>query len=217
MQMMRWYNDTGRVVGVLKDFHAHSAHLEIEPIRIFQRTGQFNLSIRMEGENFDDVVKKIEETYYSFDPIYPFEYNYFDDLFDRAYRSEMKTAELANWFTGLAILIACLGLYGLAVHKVQHRIKEVGVRKVLGASVSKILLLLTRDFGLLLILSFLIAAPVAYVIMNQWLDGFAYHTTINLFTFIVALLLMLFVAGVTVGYRTYRAAVRNPVDALREE
>ncbi len=217
MQMMTWFGDTGRVVGVLKDFHAHSVHLEIEPIRIFQRSGQFNLSIRLEGENFDDLIKEIENTYYSFNPIYPFEYNFFNDLFDRAYLTEMKTAKLSNWFTGLAILIACLGLYGLAAHKVQHKIKEVGVRKVLGASVTRILLLLTRDFGMLLILSFSLAAPVAYLIMDNWLDGFAYHTTINVLTFVVALLLMLLVAGLTVGFRTYRAAIRNPVDALREE
>ncbi|OEJ99878.1 hypothetical protein BFP71_10035 [Roseivirga misakiensis] len=217
MQMMRWWGDTGRVVGVLKDFHAHSVHLEIEPIQIYQKSGQFNVSIRIEGDQVEETIAAIESTYQSFEPLYPFDYNFFDDIFDRAYLSEIKAAELANWFTGLAILIACLGLYGLASHKVQHRIKEVGVRKVLGASISRILILLTKDFGLLLIVSFLIAAPIAYFVMNNWLDGFAYHTSINLITFLLALIVMMLVAGSTVGYQTYKAAVKNPVDALREE
>ncbi len=216
-QVMRWGGDTGRVVGVLKNFHAHSLHLGIEPIQIFQRTNQYNLSIRLEGENFDETISKIEEAYYAMEPIYPFEYNFFDDVFDRAYMTEIKTAKMANWFTGLAILIACLGLYGLAAHKVQHKIKEAGVRKVLGASVARILFLLTKEFGLLLTISFLIAAPIAYFVMNNWLEGFAFHISINLFTFLVALILMLVVAALTVGYRTYRAAIRNPVEALRDE
>ncbi|MBO3698113.1 ABC transporter permease [Roseivirga sp. E12] len=216
-QMMRWFGDTGTVVGVLKDFHAHSVHLEIEPVQIFHRAGQFNVSIKIEGTDMNETIVAIEEAYAGLNSVYPFEYNFFDDIFDRAYLSEIKTAELANWFTGLAILIACLGLYGLAAHRVQHRIKEVGVRKVLGASVGRILLLLSRDFGLLLLIAFCIAAPVAYYVMEGWLDGFAYHTNINLLTFIVALLMMALVAGLTVGYRTYRAAIRNPVEALREE
>lgn len=216
-QMIRWWGDTGRVVGVLKDFHAHSVHLEIEPIQIFQRSGQFNVSIKVEGGNVDQTLKSIEAEYQSFDPIYPFDYNFFDDIFDRAYLSEMKTAQLANWFTGLAILIACLGLYGLAAHKVQYRIKEVGVRKVLGASVPNLLGLLSKDFAMLLLIAFFIAAPVAYFVMDGWLNDFAYHIDISLVTFLIALVLIVVVAGLTVGYRTYSAAVRNPVDSLRDE
>lgn len=216
-QMMRWWGDTGRVVGVLKDFHVHSVHLEIEPIQIFQRSGQFNVSIKVEGGNVDQTIKAIEAKYQSFDPVYPFDYNFLDDIFDRAYLSEMKTAQLANWFTGLAILIACLGLYGLAAHKVQHRIKEVGVRKVLGASVPNLLGLLSKDFAMLLMIAFLVAAPVAYFVMDGWLNDFAYHIDISLITFLIALVLIVVVAGLTVGYRTYSAAVRNPVESLRDE
>jgi putative ABC transport system permease protein len=113
--------------------------------------------------------------------------------------------------------VACLGLYGLATHKVQQRTKEVGVRKVLGASVTGILALLSRDFVKLLIIAFLVAAPVAYYIMNDWLNGFAFHININVFTMIATLVMMILVAGLTVGYRTYKAAVGNPVNALREE
>lgn len=216
-QMLRWWGDTGRVVGVLKDYHQHSLHLAIEPSQIFFREDQSRVSIKLEGNSFNETIKALEAAYAEFNPAYPFDYAFFDEIFDRAYQTESKTADLINWFTILDIIIACLGLYGLAAHKVQHRIKEVGVRKVLGASVSKILMLLSRDFALLLIIAFAIAAPVAYFFMNNWLNDFAYHISIDLLTFALALVLMLLVAGITVGYRTYLAAARNPVESLREE
>jgi len=216
-QMMRSFGDTGTVVGVLKDYHQFSVHLAIEPSQIFFSENQSRISVKLEGNSFNETIKALESTYASFNPSYPFDYTFFDEIFDRAYQSEMKTADLVNWFTILAIVIACLGLYGLAAHKVQHRIKEVGVRKVLGASVGKILMLLSKDFALLLIIAFIIAAPLAFFFMNNWLNDFAYHISINLSTFAIALILMLLVAGLTVGYRTYRAAVRNPVESLREE
>lgn len=216
-QMLRWWGDTGRVVGVLKDYHQHSLHLAIEPSQIFFSEDQSRVSIKLEGNSFNETIKALEAAYSKFNPAYPFDYAFFDEIFDRAYQTESKTADLVNWFTILDIIIACLGLYGLAAHKVQHRIKEVGVRKVLGASVSKILMLLSRDFALLLIIAFAIAAPVAYFFMDNWLNDFAYHISIDLLTFALALVLMLLVAGVTVGYRTYRAAARNPVESLREE
>jgi len=209
--------DTGRVIGVLKDFNQHSLHLAIEPLQLFFRESHRRISVKIAGDQLNATVAAIEAKFNALNPEYPFDYNYFDDIFDRAYLSEMKTAQLAKWFTGLTILVACLGLYGLASHKVQQRIKEVGIRKVLGASVFRILALLSKDFVKLLFISFLIAAPAAYYIMNGWLDGFAFHISIGFFTIIVTLGMMILVAGLTVGYRTYRAAVRNPIEALREE
>jgi putative ABC transport system permease protein len=209
--------DTGRVIGVLKDFNQHSLHLAIEPLQLFFREDHSRISVKIAGDRLNETVKAIEAKFNTFNPEYPFDYNYFDDIFDRAYLSEMKTAKLAQWFTGLTILVACLGLYGLASHKVQQRIKEVGVRKVLGASIFRILTLLSRDFVKLLLIAFLIAAPAAYYIMNGWLDGFAFHIDIGFLTVLITLGMMILVAGLTVGYRTYRAAVRNPIEALREE
>lgn len=209
--------DTGRVVGVLKDFNQHSLHLGISPLQLFFRENQRRVSIRLMGDHIPETIKAIEQMYNLYDPAYPFEYNYFEDIFDRAYLSEIKTATLAQWFTALTILIACLGLYGLAANKVQLRIKEVGVRKVLGASVTTILTLLSKDFVKLLLLAFVIASPVTYYIMNNWLNGFAFHISISFSSMIMTFGIMILVAGITVGYRTYRAAVRNPVEALREE
>jgi len=209
--------DTGRVIGVLKDFNQHSLHLGIEPLQLFFRENHSRVSVKIAGDQLNKTVAAIEAKFNDYNPEYPFDYNYFDDIFDRAYLSEMKTAQLARWFTGLTILVACLGLYGLATHKVQQRIKEVGVRKVLGASLIKILALLSRDFVKLLMIAFLIAAPAAYYVMTGWLNGFAFHINISFFTMFVTFGMMILVAGLTVGYRTYRAAVRNPIEALREE
>lgn len=209
--------DTGRVIGVLKNFNQHSLHLEVEPVQLFLRENSTRISVKIQGDQIRGTLEAIEAEFNSYEPEYPFDYSYFDDIFDRAYLSEAKTGQLAQWFTLLTILVACLGLYGLASHKVQQRIKEVGVRKVLGASVTRILVLLSKDFALLLLIAFLIAAPASYYIMNGWLNGFAYHITIGAFTMLITLGMMTLVAGLTVGYRTYRAAVRNPIDALREE
>ncbi len=216
-QMITWFGDTARIVGILKDFHQHSVHLPIEPAQFFLHETRGTISIKIAGEHLDAALKGMEEAYLSFEPAYPYEYKFFNDIFDKAYQSEINTARLAEWFTILAIVIACLGLYGLAAHRVQHRIKEIGVRKVLGASVVRILLLLTKDFGLLLILAFVIAAPIAWQVMQNWLSDFAYHVEINWFSFVLAFAMMMIVAGLTVGYRTFRAAASNPVEALREE
>lgn len=216
-QYIRNSSDTGRVVGVIKDFNQHSLHLGIEPLQLFFREDQRRVSIKLSGDQLQQNLAAIQSVYDGFDPKYPFDYSYFDDIFDHAYQREMKAGQLAKWFTALTILVACLGLYGLATHKVQQRTKEVGVRKVLGASVTGILALLSRDFVKLLIIAFLVAAPVAYYTMNDWLNGFAFHININVFTMIATLVVMILVAGLTVGYRTYKAAVGNPVKALREE
>lgn len=209
--------DTGKVVGILKDFNQHSLHLGIEPLQVFFQSSQRRVSVKLNGTQLKETVAAIEQVFNSYEPEYPFDYSYFDDIFNRAYESDMKTSQLAQWFTLLTIVVACLGLYGLAAHKVQKRVKEVGVRKVLGASVSRILLLLTKEFVMLLTIAFIIAAPIAYYIMQSWLEGFVFHISINALTFLGPLFIMLLVAGLTVGYRTYRAAVCNPVESLREE
>lgn len=217
-EMIDWWGDTGKVVGVLKDSYQHSLYRYMQPSQVFfSDENHRRVSVRLEGASSSQVISQIEDVFASFTPSYPFEYAFFDEIFSSAYESEMKTAELVNWFSIFFIVIACLGLYGLAAHKVQHKIKEVGVRKVLGASITRILILLSKDFALLLVIAFVLAAPLAFYFMNNWLNDFAYHVSINLFNFALALVLMLLVAGLTVGYRTYRAAVRNPVESLREE
>lgn len=216
-QLITEQGDTNRVIGVIKDFHLQSLRQEIEPLQITLSERHRRVSIKMESDRAAEILVALEAKYESFSPEYPFSYSYLDDLFDRAYQNDLKTAQLAQWFTVLAILIACLGLYGLAAHKVQLRVKEVGIRKVLGASVLNITRLLSRGFMELLLIAFAISAPIAYYIMDGWLNEFAYHTSLGAFTFVVALMLMVLISGLSVGYRTYRAAISNPVDALRDE
>jgi putative ABC transport system permease protein len=213
-----------QVIGVVKDFHQHSLHEKIKPVLFVLRDGSDNLSgtfrrvsVKIAGDELKSTVDAIEAKYNSFSPEYPFDYQYLDDIFDRAYQTEIKTSRLINWFAGLTILVACLGLYGLASYRVEQRIKEVGIRKVLGASVLKILALLSKDFLKLLVIAFLIAAPIAYYFMSEWLNNFAYRISIGLFSFVFTFAVMVTIAGLAVGYRSYKVAVSNPVNSLRME
>lgn len=225
VKKLGWDNAIGRemitqsgikstVIGVVKDFHIKSLREEIQPLQIILSSNYATLSVKIESELYETLVK-IEEVYESFSPVYPFEYRLFEDIYDKAYEEDERTAQLSFWITLITIIIACLGLYGLVTHRVEHRTKELGVRKILGAATSSIVGLLAKDFTPVLLIAFLISGPLAYYIMNQWLDGFAYHIAIDALTFIISLLLMLLIAVVTIGYRTYKAASRNPVDALR--
>lgn len=227
VRKLGWENPIGRemitqsgikstVIGVVKDFHIKSLREEIEPLQIILSGSYATLAVKIEADLYETLVK-IEEVYDSFSPVYPFEYNLFEDIYDRAYAQDQKTSQLSLWLTLITIVIACLGLYGLATHKVERKTKELGVRKILGAGTGSILGLLAKDFTKLLFLAFLVAGPVAYYIMNEWLDGFAYHIEIGAMTFVISLLLMVLVAVITIGYRTYSAAVSNPVNALRDD
>ncbi|OEJ99881.1 ABC transporter permease [Roseivirga misakiensis] len=222
-----WENPIGRemitqagvktqVIGVVKDFHIKSLRDKIEPLQILLNGRYAILAVKINADLYETLVK-IEELYESYSPIHPFEYRLFEDVYDKAYAEESKMAKLAFWITLLAISIACLGLYGLASHRVEQMVKELGVRKVMGATTNNLLSLLSRDFLKLLGISFLVAGPVAYYVMNLWLDGFAYHTQFGVTSFILALVLIGIVAIVAIGYRTYTAAVGNPVEALRQE
>jgi len=215
--MITQSGDTGRVVGVIKDFHQHSLRQKIEPLQIFLSERHRTISVKISGGQLEETVAAIEATYDKFSPKYPFDYSYFDDIFDRAYLDEIKTAQLARGFTFLVIIVACLGLYGLSAHKVRLKIKEVGVRKILGAPLAKILILLSKDFLLLSSLAFFIAAPVAYYLMSDWLNGYAYHTSIDHFTFLTTFVIMIAITGLAVGGHTYRVAIRNPIESLKAD
>jgi len=215
-ELIRW-RDTCRIVGVMKDFHQHSLHQEIMPLQLFFNENERKISIKISGDNIEQTLAGIKKTKEVFSKKYPFEYTFFDDEFDKAYKSELKTAKLANWSTLITIIIACMGLYGLATFIAEQRIKEVGIRKVLGAKVFHLVFLLSRDFTLLVIISFVISAPIAYYLMRQWLSDFAYHISIGLQTFIGTLFIMILISWITVGYQTFRVAISNPIKALKDE
>ncbi len=216
MELINW-KDTARIVGVMKDFHQHSLHQSIMPLQLFFNDQERRVSVRISGENINETLSQIQQSKESFSDTYPFNYAFFDDEFDKAYKKEQKTGKAAGWFTIITIIIACLGLYGLATFTAEQRIKEVGIRKVLGAQVVHLVYLLSRDFTYPVIISFVLAVPVAYYFMNKWLSDFAYHIPMNFSIFLVTFIGMIVISWLTVGYRTFKVASSNPVDSLKEE
>jgi ABC-type antimicrobial peptide transport system permease subunit len=209
----------GKVIGVVKNFHFKSLNTHVEPlvIRLVKPQPYSYMFIKVRGENVTESIKYLEKTWRDIATVFPFEYQFLDEYYDRTYRAEQRMGKLFNAFTTLAIFIACLGLLGLASFMAEQRTKEIGIRKVLGASVSNIILLLSREFVLLVTISNVLAWPLAYYFMNKWLENYAYHASVNLFFFLVSALAALGIALLTVSYQAIRAASSNPIDSLRYE
>ena len=206
------------IIGVVKNFHFKSVHNKIEPLVMFMNPDWFNIFfVRMNPENITETVKFIEKTVKKFDPVSPFYFNFLDKDYDNLYRSENQMGKIFNYFSLLAIIISCLGLLGLSSFMAERRTKEIGVRKVNGAKNNEIFILLSKEFTVWVIISFLIASPLAWYAMNKWLHSFAYHTKMEWWEFLVAGLILLAVALLTVSFQVYKAASKNPVEALRYE
>jgi putative ABC transport system permease protein len=207
----------GTIIGVIKDFHQSSLHNQIEPL-IFHIPEEFHIiCAKLNSKNISEILALIEKTWKKFVPNYPFSYEFLDKTIDNQYKAEQKISTIFKYFTVLAIFIACLGLFGLASFMTEQRTKEIGVRKVLGASISGILFLLTREFTKWVLFANLIACPIAYLTMNKWLQNFAYRVNIGIWIFIVSASLVLIVALITVSYQSIKAALANPVESLRYE
>jgi len=209
---------SGTIIGVVKDFHFRSLHEKIDPLVLVIAPGWFtDVYIRMKPENVPETLGFIEKTVKIFAPEFPFEYSFLDEDIDSLYKAEQQIGNLVRYGTFLAIFIACLGLFGLASFMAEKRTKEIGIRKVLGASVSGIVLLLTKEFTKWVILANLIAWPIAYFVMRGWLQNFAYHVNIGLWTFMLSAALALVTALITVSFQAVKTAASNPVDSLRYE
>lgn len=207
----------GRVLGVMKDFHLQSIHEEIEPIVFLHTPNYFtDIVIRIKPENVQGTVDQIHEVWREVDPVYPLAFTFLDEDFDSLYRAERQLGTVFAVFALLAILVACLGLLGLASYSIQQRVREIGIRKVLGAAVSDIVLLLSRDFMKYVLLANIIAWPLAYVAMSQWLQNYAYAAEINFMWFIAGGIVALVIAWLTIGAHALAAAGRNPVNALKQ-
>lgn len=210
----------GQVVGVIRDFHLRSLHHEIDPlVAVVSPLAYYldNLAVRIAGHDVRSEVAVLEKTWNELVPHRPFEYFFLDEAFDQLYRKEQKLGEIFNYFAMLIIIVSCLGLFGLASFTAEHRTKEIGIRKTLGAPVFRIVLMLSKDFSLLVGTAFFIAAPMAYYFIHQWLQDFAYKAMPNLWTFLLAGGLALSIAMITVSVQTVRAALTNPVESLRHE
>ncbi len=206
------------VIGVVKDFNFASMRHQIEPLLIVDNPNTNNvLSIRIKKGRIPDAVNSVEQTWQKVNPGRPFEFNFLDDEFEQLYKTESSFSTLIGSFTFLAIFIACLGLFGLASYMTEQRTKEIGIRKVLGASIPGILYIISKQFIILIILANLIAWPLAYYFMNGWLKDFAYRIDIGVSTFIIAGILTLLIAIFTISYQAIKAAAVNPAKSLRYE
>jgi putative ABC transport system permease protein len=208
----------GRVIGVVKDFHFKSFHQKIEPLVLHIFPAGFNeFVVRIRPENSAATLGFLEQKWAKLAPNWPFDYKFLDDQFAKLYESEQAFGRLFGVFTGLSIFVACLGLFGLASFTAQQRTKEIGVRKVLGASVGSIVALLSRDFLKLVGIAFLLAAPLAWYFMGQWLQNFVYRVEMGWWVFVLAGGLALLIALLTISFQSIKAALTNPVRSLRSE
>lgn len=212
---------TFTIAGVVENFNYQSLHTTIDPLVILSTEGGFNfepvIAVRLEPGNASKAVQELEDIWKQFAPDEPFLFSFLDNELDQLYKSEQRSGTIFSLFTLLAIIIASVGLLGLAAYTAYQRTKEIGVRKVLGATVPDVVLLLSKDFAKLVVISFLIAAPLAWFVMQQWLENFAYRIDMSVFTFVLAGLIALAIAWLTISYQAISAALVNPVKSLRSE
>jgi putative ABC transport system permease protein len=205
------------VVGVVRDFHFASLHDTVEPLVISTNFTGRAVGVKVEAARTSEVIAAMEGIWNDVSPAYPYDYAFLDEHLDRLYASEQRQGRLFNVFAVVALVIACLGVFGLAAFSTLMRKKEIGIRKVLGASVSSIVSTLSLAFVVQVVLAALIAAPITFLGMRQWLEGFAYRIDIGVSAFVVAGLVAVAVALATVGYHALRAALADPVKSLRYE
>jgi len=212
------HKEATKVVGVVKDFHFSSLHSEIQPIGFFMIPERYrHLVIRIQPEDIQKTISNIEMVWKNILPNSKFNYSFLDDRIENQYGSELNTNKLLAYFALLIIVISCLGLFGLAFFSAEQRTKEIGIRKVNGATVSEILISLNKESVRWVGMAFIIACPIAYYTMNKWLENFAYKTTLSWWIFTLAGVVTLVIALLSVSWQSWRAATRNPVEALRDE
>lgn len=207
----------GTIKAVVKDFNANSMHEVIKPIVLFTEDWGTMMLIKVSGGNLQQIITALETKWKTLAPYRPFEYHFLDEDYDRLYSADMRLGKVLSIFTGIAIVLACLGLFGLSAYSIQQRTKEIGIRKVLGASVQTIVVLLSKEFVQLVIMSLLIAFPIAWWAMNNWLQDFAYRITIAWWMFAIAAFAAISIALITISFRSIKVALSNPVDSLRTE
>jgi putative ABC transport system permease protein len=209
-----------QIIGIVKDFHFESLHEPVKPaFMILQTVGSpwDKIMVRIKADNQGETIAAIQRLYQSFNPGFPFDYNFLDESYQKQYLTETRISILSKIFAGLAILISCLGLFGLAAFTAHRRQKEMAVRKVIGASISDVVFLLSKDFLQLILIAMLIAFPLSWWTMNEWLRGFAYRIHMGVLVFGIAAVAVLLVTLLTISYQSIRTALANPVKSLGAE
>ncbi len=205
------------IIGVIKDFNFSSMHNSVAPLIIQLADNRGSIALRVNAKNVSSIISSVENKWKSMAPGQPFSYSFMDADFNKIYKAEQQTGKLFITFAVFAIFIGCLGLFGLVTYAAEQRTKEIGVRKILGASVSSIVAMLSKDFAKLVLIASLIAFPVAWLVMNKWLQSFAYRINISWWVFVIAGVVAILIALITVSFQAIKAAIANPVKSLRTE
>jgi putative ABC transport system permease protein len=213
------FDSTGTIVGIAKNFNFNSLHYKIETMFMFNQKdwGFSNMSVKINGSKTRDALAYIQSVWKNNFPDHPFEYQFLDDHFADVYRADSQVSSIVGILAGLAIIISCLGLFGLASYSAERRVKEVGIRKVLGASVQNIVAMLSKDFLKYVFIASLIALPLAWFSIYKWLQDYAYRVEISMWIFVAAVLAAIGIALVTISFQAIKAAIANPVESLRTE
>ena len=216
-EALDFWGSSGEIVGVVKDFHLSSLYSDINPMVIMLRPNwSGNLLVRTKSGKSEEALASIAKIHARFNPDYPFEFSFLDSDYDEMYKSEKTIGRLSLLFTFFALFIAGIGLLGLSIFAIQRRLKEISVRKVLGANMGNLVLLLSKDFVLLILIAFILATPVAFWAMQDWLDNFSYSTNLGVGVFLFAAAITLFITLLTVGFYALKVAVINPIQSLQE-
>src|SRR5690606_12030325 len=219
-QVLDWNGSAVPVVGIMADFHHQSTRSPIMPVLFGKGPGStlhVRLKPNLDGRSWSRAIAATQKAYHEAYPAEDFNYQFVDEMIAQFYEREQATANLLAWAMGLSIVISCLGLLGLATFSIQTRTKEIGIRKVLGATLSGITVLLSKEFVKVVLIAGVVASPIAWWAMNTWLDDFAYRVEIQWWMFALAGLAAVAIALLTVSWQAIRAAVANPVDSLRDE
>ncbi|MFI5195219.1 MAG: ABC transporter permease, partial [Chitinophagales bacterium] len=217
-KQVKFWNGNGRIIGVMKDFHIASLHTAIKPLILCLAPSNTSyIMIRLHAGKTKEALAAISKITGSFNPVYPFEYHFADETYEEMYKSEMQVSALVRYFGLLAVVISCLGLFGMVAFSAERRTKEIGVRKVLGSSVVGIVRLLSVESLKTIVISMAIAFPFAYWAVNEWLASFAYKSPGGIWIFIITASVMLLVSCVTISFQAIKAAMANPVKSLRTE
>jgi len=211
------WGHTYHIIGIAKDFHFESLYEKVKPCFIRCVQDNYNIFVKINNAKQKETLEAIGKLYRAYNPIFPFSFTFLDENYQAMYVSEQRVAALSRFFAGLTIIISCLGLFGLAAFTAEKRKKEIGIRKVIGASVANVVMLLSKDFLRLVLLAVVIAFPLAWWALNQWLNGFAYRIHLNAAVFITAGVSIIAITLLTIGIQSVKAAVANPAESLRTE
>jgi ABC-type antimicrobial peptide transport system permease subunit len=216
---LEMWNGKGKIIGITEDFHNDNLKFGIEPmIFMYSENVGSHYFIKLSSElSITENIAQIERVFKKHNPDYPFEFVFLDEIFNREYQAENVIGKLSLSFTLIAVLISCLGLFGLSSFNAERRTKELGIRKVMGASVGNLVVMLCSDYTKLVIVSLFIGFPVSWYLIREYLSDYAFHAEINLSIYILTSIAMLFIVFLSVGYQSTKAAISNPVDSLRNE